>query len=116
MTSITEAIRQNRQLNQDKPIQVDELGDEESSLNSSIEANQSIQHHHEADLTHEEWDNGIKIRDHKGSAELTGKLCRRVMALIWWKVGTNKAVTDCMVQALEEWLHRRGISIYMDLL
>jgi hypothetical protein len=67
------------------------------------------------ELTHREWDSGSGMMTQEGSAELTGKLCQQVMALICWRVGADKAVTDCMVQALEEWLHRRGISIYTDL-
>jgi uncharacterized protein (DUF3084 family) len=35
---------------------------------------------------------------------LTGKLCRRVMVLIWWNVGANKAVNAHVVWALEGWL------------
>jgi hypothetical protein len=66
-------------------------------------------------LTHEEQDSGTKAPHHRGSAELTGKLCHRVIALICWRVGADGAVTDHMVQAVEEWLHRRGISIYTDL-
>jgi hypothetical protein len=47
--------------------------------------------------------------------ELTGKLCRRVMALIRWQCGADGAVDACMVRALEGWLRKRGISIYTDL-
>jgi hypothetical protein len=43
-----------------------------------------------------------------------GKLCRRVLALIQWQVGADKAVSEHVVQVLEEWLHRQGISIYTD--
>jgi hypothetical protein len=46
---------------------------------------------------------------------LTGKLCRRVMALIRWQCGADGAVDERMVRALEGWLRRRGISIYTDL-
>jgi hypothetical protein len=56
------------------------------------------------------WDTGSR-----DTSVLTGKLCRRVMVLIQWKVGTDKAVMEHMVRALEQWLHNRGISIYMDL-
>jgi hypothetical protein len=49
-----------------------------------------------------------------GRAALTGKLCRRVMALIRWQSGVDTAVDDRMVRALEAWLRRRGISIYTD--
>jgi hypothetical protein len=54
-----------------------------------------------------EWDSG-------SGSDLTGKLCWCVMALIRWKVGADKAVTEHVVWALEEWLQRRGISIYTD--
>jgi hypothetical protein len=47
---------------------------------------------------------------------LTGKLCKRVMALIKWQCGADTVVDDRMVRALEGWLRRRGISIYTDLL
>jgi hypothetical protein len=66
-------------------------------------------------LTHEERDSGTKAPHHRSSAELTGKLCHRVMALIRWRVGADRAVMDHIVWALGEWLHRRGISIYTDL-
>jgi hypothetical protein len=67
-------------------------------------------------MTQEERDSGIRSVSHAGQAELTGKLCRHVMALIRWKVGADIAVTEHVVRALEEWLCRRGISIYTDLL
>jgi hypothetical protein len=54
-----------------------------------------------------EWDSG-------SGTDLTGKLCQHVMALIRWRVGADKAVMEHVVQALEEWLQRRGISIYTD--
>jgi hypothetical protein len=68
------------------------------------------------EVTRGEWDNGTGSAGHKGRAELTGKLCWCMMALIWWKVGADKAVTEHVVRALVEWLHRQGISIYTDLL
>jgi hypothetical protein len=67
-------------------------------------------------MTPRERNNGKEIREQGGSAQLTGKLCKRVMALICWRVGTDKAVSEHMVQALEELLHRWGISIYTDLM
>jgi hypothetical protein len=67
-------------------------------------------------LTPRERDSGTKSVSHGGSAELTGKLCQHMMALIQWKVGADVAVTEHVVRALEEWLCRRGISIYTDLL
>jgi hypothetical protein len=66
-------------------------------------------------VTHQEQDSGTGAVHQTGSAELTGKLCQRVMVLIRWKVGTDKAVMGHMVQVLEEWLHRHSISIYTDL-
>jgi hypothetical protein len=51
-------------------------------------------------------DSGTSSANHGSSAELTGKLCRRMMALIQWRVGANKAVTEHVVQVLEEWLCR----------
>jgi hypothetical protein len=60
---------------------------------------------------------GLRVMGERDSGtwpDLTGKLCRCVMALIWWRVGADKAVTEHVVRALEEWLWRRGISIYTD--
>jgi hypothetical protein len=68
------------------------------------------------EMTQGEWDTGTRSVSSDGSTELTGKLCQRVMVLIRWKVGADIAVTDHVVWALEEWLRRRGISIYTDLL
>jgi hypothetical protein len=48
--------------------------------------------------------------------ELMGKLCRRVLALIKWKVSHDRNITESTVQALESWLWVRGISIYTDCL
>jgi hypothetical protein len=79
----------------------------------------------------EEWDNGnvstqsssgekkqdtstTLLVSQDGSAEITGKLCQHVMVLIQWQVGADKAVMEHMVQVLETWLRRRGISIYTD--
>jgi hypothetical protein len=71
------------------------------------------------DLSHRRLDqkeHGTRSVSHTGSADLTGKLCQCVMALIRWKVGADVAVTEHVVWALEEWLCRRGINIYTDLL
>jgi hypothetical protein len=68
------------------------------------------------EVTQGKQDSGTRSVSHDSSTELTGKLCQRMMALIQWKVGADKAVTEHMVWVLEEWLHRRGISIYTDLL
>jgi hypothetical protein len=66
-------------------------------------------------MTQEKWDSGTRSVSHTGQSDLMGKLCRRVMVLIRWKVGANVAVMEHVVRALEEWLHRQGISIYTDL-
>jgi hypothetical protein len=52
-------------------------------------------------MTQKERDNGKGAQGQQSSAEFTGKLCRRVMALICWKVGADKAVDEHVVQALE---------------
>jgi hypothetical protein len=67
-------------------------------------------------MTHREQDSGTGAVYQMGSAELTGKLCQRVMAVIQLRVGADKVMMGHMVQVLEEWLHRHGISIYMDLM
>jgi hypothetical protein len=64
----------------------------------------------------EKWDSGSEIRSHNDRAVMTGKLCRRVMVLIKWQCGMDKAVDAHMVRVLEGWLRNRGISIYIDLL
>jgi hypothetical protein len=48
------------------------------------------------------------------NAQLMGKLCKRALVLIKYKVGADVDVSDRMVQALEEWLQRRRISIYTE--
>jgi hypothetical protein len=40
------------------------------------------------------------------------KLCKWALALIKYKVGADGAVDEHMVQVLEAWLQRKGISIY----
>jgi hypothetical protein len=66
-------------------------------------------------MTQKEWDNGKEADlNQEGSATLTGKLYWRVMALIRWQVGANRAVMEHVVQVLEEWLCRQGITIYTD--
>jgi hypothetical protein len=87
--SITEEIRKDRQRghepNQDEPSP----------------------HTSHREMTQREQDSETRSVSHGSSAELTGKLCRCVMVLIWWKVGADVAVTDRVVWVLEEWLHRR---------
>jgi hypothetical protein len=63
-----------------------------------------------------ERDSGTAPMTQSDRGVLTGKLCKRVMVLIKWQCSTDTAVDACMVRALEEWLQRRGISIYTDLL
>jgi hypothetical protein len=65
-------------------------------------------------MTQEERDSGIRSVSHRGSTPLTEQLCWCVMAMIRWQMGADKAVDNRMVQALEQWLHRQGISIYTD--
>jgi hypothetical protein len=66
-------------------------------------------------VTHEGRGGGNQSVTQTGNAELTEKLCQCVMVLIWWKVGTNKVMSEHVVWVLEEWLQRRGLSIYTDL-
>jgi hypothetical protein len=73
----------------------------------------------QAEVTHRnvrERDSGMAPVSHDERATLTGKLCKRVMALIRWQCSTDTAVDDHMVRVLEGWLRKRGISIYTDLL
>jgi hypothetical protein len=56
----------------------------------------------------------VREWDSESVPDLTGKLCWHVMALIRWKVGADKAVTERVVWVLEEWLRRQGTSIYTD--
>jgi hypothetical protein len=65
-------------------------------------------------VTQKERDSGKDAQKQQGSAEFTGKLCKRVMVLIQWKVDADKAVDEHVVQALEGWLQTRGISIYTE--
>jgi hypothetical protein len=61
-----------------------------------------------------EQDNGPSSDDQTIRSLLMGKLCKWALALIRHKVGTDGAVDEHMAQALATWLHRRGISIYME--
>jgi hypothetical protein len=112
MASVTEEIKKKRnklitELNQTGRTEADQSG---------VTTNELAQDLSHRRLTQREQDNGTGSVSHNSSAELTGKLCRHVMALIQWKVGADIAVTEHVVWVLEEWLHRRGISIYTDLL
>jgi hypothetical protein len=114
--SITEEIRRKR--NEIKPTRTSPLGEEptwtEAAGDEPVEDEPLDTSQRR--MTQEERDSGTRSVSHTGQSELTGKLCWCVMALIWWKVGADIAVTEHVVRALEEWLRRRGISIYTDLL
>jgi hypothetical protein len=73
----------------------------------------------------EKWDNGTGAKTKKWDNRsindvehitygLMDKLCKCALVLIKHKVGTDLAVSDCMVRALEEWLRRKGITIYTE--
>jgi hypothetical protein len=64
--------------------------------------------------SNEGWDSGTSISDQSSRTALMGKLCKRVLALIKYKVSVDNAVDGHMVQVLEAWLCKRGISIYTD--
>jgi hypothetical protein len=63
----------------------------------------------------EEWDTGTSICSNGSGPDLMGRLCRRVLALIKYKVSADVAVSEHMVRVLEMWLQKRGISIYTEL-
>jgi hypothetical protein len=113
--NVTEEIRKKRNspaAGNNEPNWMEEYEPDRSNLTLD-EPVQDLSHR---GMTQGEQDSGTQSVSHGSSAELTGKLCQHVMALIWWKVGADKAAMEHVVQALEEWLHRRGISIYTDLL
>jgi hypothetical protein len=118
MASIMEEIRKDRQRghepNHYEPR--DKGTNHSKSMEDEPNQDELSPHTSHREMTQREWDSETRSVSHGGSAELTGKLCRRVMALIQWKVGADVAVTDRVVWALEEWLRRRGIAIHTDLL
>jgi hypothetical protein len=59
-------------------------------------------------------DSGTAPVSHDECPALTGKLCKRVLALIRWQCSADAVVDARMVQALEGWLRKRGISIYTE--
>jgi hypothetical protein len=114
MASVTREIKERRNEQEKEENEPNQKQEDEPNRSASMsELAQEMSHR---ELTQEEQDSGTRSVTHNSSAELTGKLCQHVMALIRWKVGADKAVMEHMVQALEEWLRRRGISIYTDLL
>jgi hypothetical protein len=91
MASVTEEIKRRRN-------EPDQSGEHESSQRKPTAGlAQELSHR---GLTQEEQDSGPRSVSHGSSAKLTGKLCRRVMALIRWKVGVDNAVTEHVVWAL----------------
>jgi hypothetical protein len=117
--SITEEIRREKKRIESARLETNQTGTPSAEPNQLEEWDELNLHGCQANQLEsslEKRDSGTPSVSLSGSAELTGKLCRQVMVLIQWKVGANKAVTEHVVQALEEWLHRRGISIYTDLL
>jgi hypothetical protein len=123
--SVTEEIKRKRKekQNEEKPNRTDEpTGETKPAEESNLtQRDESVKEEVEPTMSHlgmtsKERNNSKEIREQGSSAHLTGKLCKRVMALIRWKVGADKAVSEHMVWALEGWLRRRGISIYADLL
>jgi hypothetical protein len=122
--SITEEIKRERNNSKEEPNQDEELnqdkksnqGKESDPVRTRTTRTELAQRLSQKGMTREEQNTGIGSVSQTGSADLMGKLCRCVMVLIWWKVGANVAVMEHVVWALEEWLHRRGISIYTDLL
>jgi hypothetical protein len=114
MASVTEEInKERRQTNQnnDGPDQTEPSIDEPDQLG----LNEALSQREMTQEDSKEWDSGTAPMSHEDQATLTGKLCKRVMALIRWQCGTDTAVDDRMVRALEGWLRKRGISIYTDL-
>jgi hypothetical protein len=80
--------------------------------NQAVEVNRSLK-----DMTQDnerKRDSGSASVIPEERSALTGKLCRRVIALIRWQCSADSAVNDRMVRTLEAWLWRRGISIYTD--
>jgi hypothetical protein len=123
MANITEEIKKKREQTNEKETDQEETVWSESNR---IESNKVDSHRFNKDesisqvgMTQgvaREWDSGTAPMTQGDWGVLTGKLCKRVMALIKWRCGADTAVDDCMVRALEGWLRRRGISIYIDLL
>jgi hypothetical protein len=114
-SSITEEIKEKREADEERTSSV--LSGSQVTISNAYDTNCASESCQElTDGSEGEWDSGTPSRRIDASAQLTGKLCRHVMALIQWKVGADRAVSEHVVQALEEWLHRWGISIYTDLL
>jgi hypothetical protein len=115
MASVTEEIKKNQTERLREPDEEEKLG-ELTQFEQGDESGLWIKPDLEDqdNVTQGEQDSGIQSVSQQGSPSLTGRLCQRMMAVVHWQVGADKAVDDCMVQALEQWLCARGISIYTD--
>jgi hypothetical protein len=102
MASVTEEIKRKRTEPAEEPNQ----SRRDKLTQSRVLTAEPVQTSSQEEMTQEEWDIGTRSVNHIGSADLTGKLCQRVMTLIWWKVGADTAVMEHVVQVLEEWLRR----------
>jgi hypothetical protein len=45
---------------------------------------------------------------------ITGRLCKRVLAYIKWRSGTDVDIDASVMDSLGRWLHNSGISVYID--
>jgi hypothetical protein len=101
MASVTEELKRRR--NEPTVTQANEL-DEPRCFDP--QPDEPVSDLNKSQMTHEKWDSGNQSATHTRNVELTGKLCRHVMALIRWKVGADKAMSKHVVWVLEEWLRR----------
>jgi hypothetical protein len=60
------------------------------------------------------WDSRTISDARDGTYGLMDKLCKCALILIKHKVGADLTISDHMVRALEEWLWRKGITIYTE--
>jgi hypothetical protein len=58
----------------------------------------------------------MDIRGVALKSTITGKLCQWVLTVIKWRRGLVPDINQKMMGEVEAWLHRRGVSIYTDLL
>jgi hypothetical protein len=58
---------------------------------------------------------GMDIRGVALRSTIMGRMCKRV-AVIRWKQGVDPGIDKGMMEDIERWLQRRGVSIYTDLL
>jgi hypothetical protein len=104
--SVTERIRESRKRTGprwDEPERSQEQSAEQDELErtrASAEPQPQPRTPSQDESLSEERDSGTTSVSHVGSTDLTGKLCRHVMVLIWWKVGADKVVMEHVVQAL----------------